>query len=120
MIQKVMIEVDSSTPLHNMGDGHIIVYDMSKRRYYATTRESFMREQNLKVQKVEEEFEMMKNAFEELKKEIERWKNKLAVDLDTNQEKFANKMETEKNSFLKTYKETNAKMIDMIEKHIIK
>ena len=30
------------------------------------------------------------------------------------------KMEKEKNSFLKTYKETNGKMIEMIENHIIK
>lgn len=101
MIQKVMIDVDSSTPLHNMGDGHIIVYDMSKRRYYATTRESFMREQNLKI--------------ENLEKTIKEFMEKM----ENNQVKFAEEMQNEKNSFLKTYKETNSKIIEMIEKHIM-
>ena len=131
MLQKVMIEVESGTPLHSFGDGHLIVYDLTKRRYYATTREKFLNEQNAKIKSVEEEFEQLKAQFNTLKESILQFQKNLATDLNTNQtnlikkmddkyNNFTETMQTEKNSFLKTYKETNAKMIDMIENHIIK
>lgn len=120
MLQKVMLEVESSTPLHNFGNGHIIVYDLTKRKYYATTREKFLSEQNEKIRIVEEEFAKMKEEFESLKESIIQFRDKLAVDLNTSQTNFSQKMEEKHNSFLKTYKETNAKIINMVENHIIK
>ena len=60
MLQKVMIEVESSKPLHTYGDGHIIVYDLSKRRYYVQTRNTFLKEQNDKIAELEKKFEKLK------------------------------------------------------------
>ena len=84
MLQKVMIEVESSTPLHSFGDGHLIVYDLTKRRYYATTREKFLNDQNAKIKIVEEDFERLKQEFDLLKKSVEQFKDKLAIDLNFN------------------------------------
>lgn len=120
MMQKVMIEVESDVPLHKLNDGHILVYDLTKRKYYATTRASFLREQDLKISKIEENYKQLEERFENFSKQIDEWQDELVRRIKTNESNFTSKMETERNDFLKTYQETNAKMIDMIEAHIIK
>lgn len=92
MKQKMVIEVESTKPLSSYGSSHIIVYD-SKKGYYATTREAFLRPQNEKIEQLEAMFSELEKSYTQA----------------------YNGMVQKYNDFLRTYKETNGKMIEMIK-----
>ena len=87
------VEAKGDVPINELGDNHIMVYDNTKRSFYITTRESFLKPQLDEISSLKAEIKELKASNEEFKKEIT----------------------TKINSFLKDYKETNAKMIQMIK-----
>ena len=93
MIQKMMIEIESKRPISEYGDGHVIVYNEASKNYYVQSREEFLKQLNLKMDKMFENF----TKLEEKVNDKERTMDKKFED------------------FLKTYQETNAKMIQMIK-----
>lgn len=108
MVQKLMIEVESEKLLPEYGDRHMIIYDSSKKRYYVTTRESFLREQNEKIKKLEA---LVKNHELTMKKYIEN--------CDNQNKDFETKIEAKFDAFMKQYAETNAKLIEMVKKVVV-
>lgn len=97
MVQKLMIEVESEKLLPEYGDRHMIIYDNVKKRYYVTTRESFLREQDQKIKELEIEMEKQKEEIQKYIKECD--------------EKYKN--------FLNVYTETNSKLIEMVKKVVV-
>ena len=87
------VEAKGDVSISELGDNHIMVYDNSKKSFYITTRENFLKPQLDEIQSLKAEIRKMAAENEEFKKDI------------------TNKI----NSFLKEYKETNSKMIQMIK-----
>ena len=97
MIQKMILEVETDKPIERLGNGHIILYDNTKKRYYATTREQFLQIQDEKIENLRKEFEILKKENEEFAR--------------TMKETFA------KNT--KIQKETNSKLIEMVKSVVV-
>lgn len=97
MKNNLVINVDTDKNLANLNDGDLLVYNASKKCYYVTTREKFMYEQNVKIENLEKK---VNEFINNITKEVYNFEK------NTN-DKF--------NDFLTTYKETNAKMIEMIK-----
>lgn len=108
MVQKLMIEVESEKLLPEYGDRHMIIYDSVKKRYYVTTRESFLREQNKKIE-----------TLESLVKNHELTMKKYMKDCDKQNGDFETKFEAKFDTFIKQYTETNAKLIEMVKKVVV-
>lgn len=89
------IKNGTSLPIKNT---EVLLYDESSQMYYSTTRESLLREQDNKIKELE------KKVTEKLK-EIEEFKNMITDNY---------------NKFITQYKETNEKVIKMIEGFIKK
>ena len=87
------VEAKGDVSISELGDNHIMVYDNSKKSFYITTRENFLKPQLDEIQSLKAEIKKMEAENEEFKKDI------------------TNKI----NLFLKEYKETNSKMIQMIK-----
>ena len=68
MIQKLLIEVDAPMPLQSYGEGHVIMYNAQRGRYYVTTRENFLAVQNAKISELEKQNEL---AAEQRQKQID-------------------------------------------------
>ena len=119
MIQKMMIEVESSRPISSYGDGHILVLDGIKNKYYVTTREAFLYEQNKKIEDIKKKLEKLQNDNEiftnKTNTDISNFKKSLLKE----NENFVEQMRKEYNDFLSQYKETNEKMIELIKSVII-
>lgn len=141
MIQKMMIEIESAKPVSSYGDGHILVLDGIRNRYYVTTREAFLVEQDKKIENLNTSFSNLQSNtsqfmvkmnddisnFEKITKEdIEKFKYMTNL---TNKEfknyinqkfdDFKKDMTNQYNEFLKQYKETNEKMIELIKTVVI-
>lgn len=108
MTKEIVLKVEANKPLEQYGDGHMIVYDDTKRHYYVTTRETFLRVQNEKIDKINENFKLLREEFSEF--------------LDKSNELFNEFMKNSDNkykAFLETYKNTNEKMIAMIKSVVV-
>lgn len=108
MIQKMMIEVEAEKLLPEYGDRHMIIYDNAKKRYYVTTRENFLQEQNKKIETLET---LVKNHELTMKKYIKN--------CDNQNKNFEEKMNEKFDAFIKQYTETNAKLIEMVKKVVV-
>lgn len=95
MIYDMLFKVDTKgdVPISELGDNHIMIYDNSKKCFYITTRESFLKPQLDEIASLKAKIDCLEAENKEFKKEIT----------------------TKINSFLADYKETNAKMIKMIK-----
>lgn len=96
-MKQVIIEVDTNKNLNSLSDSEILVFNENKKCFYVTTRESFLKAQNDKIKELESK---MESFIKETKEETKNFEN-------TIDKKF--------NEFLKTYKETNAKIIEMVK-----
>lgn len=104
MDQKIMINVKCSKSLESYGDGHILVYDKDTMCYFPETRESFLQPQNDKIK--------------ELEKKIVTLEARVNETMITTREKVDNLIEkhnADYNAFLKNYKESNSKIIEMVK-----
>lgn len=144
MVQKLIINVNANKPLDSYGDGHMLIYDATKKEYFVTSREAFLSPQNNKIKELEQKINVFikkvkddeemfeKNVHEELgsfeknvKSEIQQFEKEIHEEI----EKFESKEKLEVNEFktnvsekfddfLKRYQETNAKLINMVKKVI--
>jgi hypothetical protein len=130
MIQKMMIEIESSKPISSYGDGHILVLDGTKNRYYVTTRESFLSEQDKKIKDLFESFDnLSKNnsiSMMKMREDIEDFKSNMTKSnenfqylLELKNKEFKEAMRREFNDFLTQYKDTNEKMLNLIKQVVI-
>lgn len=130
MIQKMMIEIEASKPISSYGDGHILVLDGTKNRYYITTRESFLSEQDKKIKDLFESFDnLSKNnsiSMMKMREDIEDFKNNMTKSnenfqylLELKNKEFKEAMRREFNDFLTQYKDTNEKMLNLIKQVVI-
>lgn len=115
MGQKLVIDVETNKPLSSLGDNHIIFYNSSTNKYYVTTYESFLEPQKNAIEKIEKENKDLKNNFDNLIK-IE---NKKRQELEEKFQAFVEEMNNKYNEFLNVYKETNAKLINMVKTVVI-
>ena len=97
MIKNIVIPVDTTNGT-TFKDGDLIIYNESSKTFYRTTKDNlFCREQRER-----EEFnKKMELAILELKNKIKE-------------------MDEKYNAFLATFKETNSKLIEMVEQNILK
>ena len=104
MDQKVMINIRSSKPVTSYGDGHILVFDKNSGCYFPETRETFLQPQNNKIMELEKKILSLETNLNDV---IIRTKDKYNSFVTEQEEKY--------NDFLKTYKENNAKIIEMVK-----
>ena len=144
MVQKLIINVNANKPLDSYGDGHMLIYDATKKEYFVTSREAFLSPQNNKIkeleqkvnafiEKIEGDEEMFKkNIHEELgsfetniKSDIQQFEKDIHEEIEKfeSEEKlevseFKTNVSEKFDDFLKRYQETNAKLIKMVKKVI--
>lgn len=94
------IEIKSNTPLHSLGDGHIMTYDEEDKCYYAVTREQFLRSQNKRIDEIQNAYAVLESKFNDFTQECKE---------------FMKEMTEKYSAFLKTYQETNAVVLDMVK-----
>ena len=104
MIQKIMIQIKSPKPLDSYGDGHVLSYDKSSGCYFIETRDSFLQPQNMKIQTLEKRIESLEASLNDALLKTRGKFNELVQ-----------KHDEDYNEFLKTYKESNAKIIEMVK-----
>jgi molybdopterin converting factor small subunit len=92
-IKKILMPIQGSTQLP-ISNKEVLLYDDSDNVYYSTTKEAL--------------FQQYEVEFEEFKKQCEATISELEQQVEELKQQY--------NEFLATYKETNAKMISMIEK----
>ena len=102
------MEVEADKPLNKLGS-HVLLWDTTKQCYYAMTVESLLYTQDQKIKELEGKIEANEKLIEEYKNNSQKAYNE-----------FVSKIEKEKQDFLKTYKETNAKIIGMVKSFVNK
>lgn len=70
MVQKMVINVESSKPLSAYGGNCVLVYDNTKNQFYATTRESFLAPQNARIVELNQNFKDLQKEFNDYKKSM--------------------------------------------------
>lgn len=111
MQQKMIINVDSPLKINEMKDGDILIYDATKNNFYITTKKSlFQHEERERIEyqkEVNNKIEFMQQSYannvEFLTGQVEEYKAKF------------DELESKYNNFLAQYKESNAKIIEMVE-----
>lgn len=101
------IDIKSNTPLHSLGDGHIMVYDENDKCYYATTREQFLRTQNKRIDDIQNFYAVLETAT----------KNRIK-ELQDSFDEFVSKVNANNKAFMETYKETNAVVLNMVKSFV--
>ena len=111
MNQKMIINVDSPTRLSNLRDGDIIVYDGTRKVFYVTTKQNlFLHEEKARQeyqQYIDKQLAEMKQITEEHKAFVVESMNELKAEIKNLKENY--------NDFLIKYKNTNEKIIEMVE-----
>lgn len=115
MLQKIMLEVEASKPLNSYGEGHVIVYNAQRNNYYVTTRENFLSPQNAKIATLEKTIVEAENKIRKTQEEL----NKTVTNLLQAFTDYQIKTKEEQARFYETYKETNAKMLDLVKKSCV-
>ncbi len=115
MIQKLLIEVDAPMPLQSYGEGHVIMYNAQRGRYYVTSRENLLAVQNAKISELEKTILDTEERVKETQTEI----SKTVGDLIQSFADFQIKSREEQAKFYETYKETNAKILDLVKKSCV-
>ena len=111
MQQKMIINVDSPLKLSEMKDGDILIYDMTKRNFYVTTKKSLFQQE----QREREEYQKEVNSkIEFMQQSYQNNVNFLTQEVEAYKAKF-DELESKYNNFLAQYKDSNAKIIEMVE-----
>lgn len=97
MIQDVVLRVDTSNPITGGNESQVILYDNQRKVHYAMSRETLLAVQNNKI------------------KELEERLNAKTEELIRKERLFEEELTRQHNEFLKIYKDSNAKMIEMIK-----
>ena len=97
MIQNLIVKVDASKPLSEYGNGYVLLYDANQGCYFATTREALFAVQDAKIKCLESKI------------------NKFIEEQEKKSKDFMDKIDEKFNDFLETYKNTNSKLIGMVE-----
>lgn len=112
MIQKLVIEVETRVPLESYGSNHMLVYDGTKKIYFPMTREQILAPQNEKIKQMHEELVKFEKHLEEM---LQSFENKIEKEVHD----FEEHSHDDYANFLKTYKETNSKMIEMVKSVVV-
>lgn len=124
MIQKLILPFDTATGV-KFKEGDILVYNEKNQYFYKTTKENlFFKEQQERkafVDKMEEYVKSINKSIEEMKNNYvsDTSKTRTEIDKKINEvDIYMNKMSNSYNEFLNEFKETNTKLIEMVEKVI--
>lgn len=112
MIQKLVIEVESRVPLESYGLNHMLVYDGTKKVYFPMTREQILAPQNERIKQLQKELEEFEGKMKEMLTNFEKSIQKEVQDFEIDSS-------AKYSEFLKTYKETNSKMIEMVKSVVV-
>lgn len=119
MAQKLVIEVDTNKPLSSFGDSHIIFYNEAQNKYYVTTYESFLKPQSDAIKKITLENETLKKNYDNFIKITKKNNEESLENFEKRLNEFMENMDKKYAEFLKVYKETNAKLINMVKTVVI-
>ena len=124
MIQKLILPFDTATGV-KFKEGDILVYNEKNQYFYKTTKENlFFKEQQERkafVEKMEEYVKSTNKTIEEMKNNYVSDTSKVRTEIDKKINEvdiYMNKMSNSYNNFLNEFKETNTKLIEMVEKVI--
>lgn len=124
MIQKLILPFDTATGV-KFKEGDILVYNEKNQYFYKTTKENlFFKEQQERkafVDKMEEYVKSINKTIEEMKNNYVSDTSKVRTEIDKKINEvdiYMNKMSNSYNEFLNEFKETNTKLIEMVEKVI--
>lgn len=95
-MERVVLPIKSGCSINNIRDGDIIIYDGTSKEFYITTSDMFFSKYDEKLEKLLERYD---SQIEEMKNEISSLKEQM-------------------NAFLIQYKETNEKLIAMVESQV--
>ena len=129
MIQQLVLPVND-TGTSKFKDGDLIIYDEKNRYFYKTNKENFFAKEQKERQdfilKMQEEY---KTFVEKSKKQIEDMEKKYQESITLNKkildekikklEDYMKNMTNNYNGFLNEFKDTNTKLIEMVEKVIL-
>ena len=129
MIQQLVLPVND-TGTSKFKDGDLIIYDEKNRYFYKTNKENFFAKEQKERQdfilKMQEEY---KTFVEKSKKQIEDMEKKYQESMNLNKkildekikklEDYMKNMTNNYNGFLNEFKDTNTKLIEMVEKVIL-
>lgn len=101
MVKEVALKFEITS--NSFKDGNLLLYNKDRGYFYAVTPEMFLTRQNEEIKRMKEHCsekeKNMEKEIDELKKEIKELHNHY-------------------DNFLSNYKETNAKLLDMVESFI--
>ena len=130
MIQKLVLPVDTTTGT-KFKDGDLIIFDEKLNAFYKTNKENlFSKEQKERIdfmEKINKSVAELKASFDRVSENLEKMYNENSTKLN---EKIDNKismvdikmsnMQLEYSKFLLEFKETNTKLIEMVESVVVK
>lgn len=130
MIQKLVLPVDTTTGT-KFKDGDLIIFDEKLNAFYKTNKENlFSKEQKERIDfmdKINKSVAELKASFDRVSENLEKMYNENSTKLN---EKIDNKismvdikmsnMQLEYSKFLLEFKETNTKLIEMVESVVVK
>lgn len=111
---KLLIDIKGDKPLSAYGDNHIIAYDPNSKNYYVTTADSFFAGQNAKIREIRQQIDETKGRIVSLQQELTSFENVIQGKVDN----FTANIDAKFENFLRTYQETNAKLIAMVKELI--
>lgn len=97
MLQEITLTIDTDNPIDLYKNKQVILFDKKKNMHYAVSRDTLLATQDAKIKELEETLQKKTKELAEKEKAFEEKNNKKYLE------------------FLKTYKESNAKMIEMIK-----
>lgn len=130
MIQKLVLPVDTTTGT-KFKDGDLIIFDEKLNAFYKTNKENlFSKEQKERIDfmdKINKSVAELKASFDRVSENLEKMYNENSTELN---EKIDSKismvdikmsnMQLEYSKFLLEFKETNTKLIEMVESVVVK
>lgn len=130
MIQKLVLPVDTTTGT-KFKDGDLIIFDEKLNAFYKTNKENlFSKEQKERIdfmEKINKSVAELKASFDRVSENLEKMYNENSTELN---EKIDSKismvdikmsnMQLEYSKFLLEFKETNTKLIEMVESVVVK
>lgn len=111
---KLLIDIKGNKPLSSYGDNHIIAYDAKNNNYYITTAESFFASQNMKIKDTLEKYNDAISRITSMQNELASFENVIQDKVNG----FEANIDARFENFLRTYQETNAKLIAMVRELI--
>ena len=129
MIQKLVLPVDTTNGTR-FKEGDLIVYNEKNQYFYKTTKENlFYKEQQERKEFIENINKTMNDFIDNINKVIQDMQNSYKLEISTNNKNITNKIQEvdnymneiskNYNQFLEEFKETNTKLIEMVEKVIV-